>query len=205
MGHRSTSANLRIVDDAMETLVADAAAGDREALDTLARQCLTRVRRTVVLSHGWSMDTDDLVQTAMARILAGLTSFRGEASFRVWIDRVTINVIRDSYRKRRWTVMLPFDEEVVELPTERRMDPSDEAARTMLLERLSNHLAGLKQAHRLPLVLHLLHGYSVAEVAALLDLRFETAKKRLLRGRRALMKRLKRDPVCREALEMGGL
>ena len=205
MGTKANSATLTVVDDPMGALVTDAAAGGREALDALARQCLTRVRRTVAFSHGWSADSEDLVQTAMARILAGLSSYRGEASFRLWIDRVTINVIRDSYRRRRWIVLQMFDESSIDHQVERPPSPPEEVHRSMLMDRVSAHLAGLKPEHRLPLVLHLLHGYSVAEVAALLDLKFETAKKRLLRGRRTLMKRMKRDPVCREALEMGGL
>jgi len=191
------------VDDAMESLVTNAVAGDRDALDALARRCLPRVRRTVLLSHGWSGDTDDLVQTAMTRILGGLSSYRGEANFRLWVDRVTINVIRDSYRQRRWAVFQPFDESRQYNETVRPPDPATETAQARLMERLSGHLMALKPAHRLPLVLHLLHGYTVAEVAALLDLRFEAAKKRLLRGRRLLMKKIERDPVCRDALERG--
>lgn len=50
-------------------------------------------------------------------------------------------------------------------------------------------------------MLSLLHGYSIPEIAALLDLRYEATKKRLYRGRDELHERLRGDPRCRELFE----
>jgi len=188
--------------DRVREFVDGALAGDREASESLARWCLPRVRRTVLLSCGSGPDVDDLVQTAMAIVLTKLDSYRGEASFMAWVDRITVNVVRGHYRKQRWRLTRTHDYRM-ELETR----PSGGAARPdrsldgrQLFDRLSYHLLALKPNQRLPLILSLVQGYSVPEVAAILELSFEATKKRILRGRRALEKRLRRDPRCRELL-----
>ena len=187
-----------------DALHAAAVAGDARARDALAELCLPRVRRVVMLSVGMGPDVDDVTQIAMSRVFTRLESFRGEARFLTWVDRVTANVIADHYRQRRWTVFLSFDEEVPIYQQIAREGPDDELQRQRTLERLSGHFAKLRPKQRLPLVLSMVLGYTVPEIAGLLGLGVEATKKRLLRGRRQLVKRVQRDPICRQALlEMG--
>jgi DNA-directed RNA polymerase specialized sigma24 family protein len=114
-----------------------------------------------------------------------------------------MNAVRDHFRSRRWVVLQPLDEEnpehqVAQVPTDELSE------RSRLMRRLATHFAGLRPALRLPLVLALLHGYTVPEIAVILDIGFEAAKKRLLRGRRELLDSLEQDPYCRAILaEMG--
>jgi len=185
-------------------LIDKSRSGDRAAADQLARWCLPRVRRTVLLSCGGGPDVDDLVQTVMAKVLTRLDTFRGEAGFFMWVDRITINAVRDHYRRQSRGVFMLYNDEWEEHQVQPTPRPDRDVDRQRLMERLSYHLDKLKPAQRLPLVLHLLHGYTVPEVAAMLELSFEATKKRLLRGRRMLMDRLTKDPQCREILgEMG--
>jgi RNA polymerase sigma-70 factor, ECF subfamily len=197
--------NTRATVSAEETraLATAAVSGDDMARDQLARLCLPRVRRTVMMSYGYGPDQDDLVQTAMAKVFMRLDSYRGESSFFVWADRVTINVVRDNYRRQRWTWLPWFDDEAP--PDDGRPNPSPESevARAEILERLADHFGKLKPGQRLPLVLHLVHGYTVAEVAAIMDIKLEATRKRLLRGKRELVRRVSKDPGCRRVLVEG--
>jgi RNA polymerase sigma-70 factor (ECF subfamily) len=185
-------------------LVPRCVAGDRAARERLARWCLPRVRRTVMLSYGYGADTDDLTQIAVARIFSKLGTFRGEASFYAWVDRVTINTVRDHFRRRRY--VLPWTDGV-DRADERAAtaaEPDQELERYRLMERLSEHFAAIGAKRRIPLMLAVAHGYTVPEIAAMLDITRDAAKKRVQRGRRELIARLKKDPFCREALsEMG--
>ena len=81
--------------------------------------------------------------------------------------------------------------------------PDDQAERQRLLERLATHLATLPPEQRLPLVLRHVHGYTVPEIAAMLEIGFEAARKRLHRGRKELRRRLDGDAYWRSVL--GGL
>ena len=156
-----------------------------------------------MMSYGYGPDQDDLVQTGTAKVFTHLNSYRGESSFFVWTDRVTINVVRDHFRRQRWAWLPWFDDEP--LPEDRRpaANPETEVARAELSGRLAEHFSCLKPGQRLPLVLHLVHGYTVAEVAAIMDIRLEATRKRLLRGKRELMRRVGKDPSCRRALVEG--
>jgi RNA polymerase sigma-70 factor (ECF subfamily) len=159
---------------------------------------MPRVRRTVLLSCGPIDDADDLVQRVMVRVLTRLDSFRGEASFLVWVDRITVNEVRSHYRRRRLSLQRLF--EYSQEPWPRQMDhpvtPEDQLQQRQLLDRLAHHVARLRPNQRLPVVLHMLHGYTIPEIAAMLEIEVETAKKRLQRGRRGLLQRLRRDPSC---------
>jgi RNA polymerase sigma-70 factor (ECF subfamily) len=187
-------------DDArLEGLLEACRGNDQSALDTLARWCLPRVRRTVLLARGGD-EAEDIVQITMSRVFSKLSTFRGEASFFVWVDRIAINAARDTYKKRR--IVLLSDPDAVSEEADHRGTSRPDVAleRHRVFDRLSGHFHAIKPDRRLPLVLSLLQGYSVPEIAAILDLSLDTAKMRLRRGRRDLLARLKRDPQCGEAI-----
>lgn len=176
-------------------------AGNRQALEKLAGWCMPRVRRTVMLSYGGGPETDDLVQNAMSRIFSRLSTFRGEASFYIWVDRITINVCKDHFKRKK---LVFYKEEIPEDAdpgdTQKETRPDIDFERYRLFERLSEHFAAIHPKRRLPLVLSLFQGYTVPEIAAMLDLSFDAAKMRLRRGRGDLLRRLKADPYCEEAI-----
>ena len=187
------------VDDArLEELLEACRGDDQTALDTLARWCLPRVRRTVFLARGGD-EAEDIVQIAMSRVFSELATFRGEASFFVWVDRIAVNAARDNYKRRR-LVLLGDPDSTPDEADHGASRPDVALERNRLFDRLSEHFHAIKPERRLPLVLSLLQGYSVPEIAAILDLSLDTAKMRLRRGRRDLLARLKRDPQCAEAL-----
>ncbi len=187
------------------SLIPACLAGDRKARETLARWCLEKVRRTVLLTHGFGPDADDLVQIAIARVFSNLDTYRGDSKFYTWVDRITVNVVRDHLRNRRarrvWEVITDKELERAAPGGE----PDSEYEVHQLMERLAGHFAALKIKHRLPIVLSLAHGYTAPEIATMLDIGLETAKKRIQRGRRELIRRLKRDPHCCDILVRLGL
>ena len=181
----------------LEDLVAASLAGDGAARDALARWCLPRVRRAVLLSCGDVPEADDLVQGVMFNVIGKLHTYRGDAPFRVWLDRVTVNVIRGHFRRQSWLKLKLWEYRtesgVVGKPRPLRPDEVAESSEAIGL--LAEHLARVKPSQRLPLVLNLVHGYTAREIASLLGIGHEAAKKRLLRGRRLLLRNLQRDPA----------
>ena len=185
----------------LRELVRTAAGGDRRAREELAALCRPRIRQVVHLSCGLVADREDVVQTAVAQVMSALASFRGEASFWVWVDRIAVNAVRMHFRRRRWALFEECDDSV-DVREDHRAEPVDELAeRRRALRALAGHLGQLRPAVRLPLVLVLAHGYSVPEVAAILAISFEAAKKRIYRGRRELTRRLMDDPYFRQLRE----
>lgn len=175
--------------------------GDRAAREELARACLARVRRTVALTCGGRADVDDLAQSALLRIFAGLETFRGDAKLTTWIDRVTVNTVRQHFRRRPLVGLLssPDRGPAAVAPAHERPDARVEGLR--LGRRLEELLAAIKPKKRIALVLSAAYGYTVAEIGGLTGCTTETAKKRLQHGRRELLARIRKDPRLARALE----
>ena len=178
--------------EAAASLIPDCLEGNARARETLARWCFPKVHKTVILTYGRGPDADDLTQIAIAKVFDRLSSYRGDAGFYTWVDRITINVLRDFFRskktKKRWEVT---DSDLCE--TEGGEYPDKDLERQRLLICLSDHLCTIKLDRRLPLVLVLGHGYTVAEVAKMLEISVEAAKKRVQRGRTELLGILRKD------------
>jgi RNA polymerase sigma-70 factor (ECF subfamily) len=185
-------------------LLARSLAGDRASREELARACLARVRRTVYLSVARAADADDVVQNAMSRIFAALPGFRADAKLTTWIDRITVNAVRDHFRRMPILSALLSAAPAELEPAPPASGPDSCLARRRLGEALRRHLLKIRPQKRIALLLSAAYGYSVNEIAAMTDCTVETAKKRLQHGRRELMSRVRKDPCLFELLKERG-
>jgi RNA polymerase sigma-70 factor (ECF subfamily) len=186
-------------------LLARSIAGDRASREELARACLSRVRRTVFLSVPRPAEADDIAQTALSRIFATLNGFRGDAKLTTWIDRITVNAIRDHFRRRSILAALHFAGVGDLEPAPKSSEPDAGWQRRRLAESLRRHLLRIRPPKRIALMLSVAYGYTVNEIAAMTDCSVETAKKRLQHGRRELISRVRRDPYLSRVLKEGGI
>ncbi|MDJ0763948.1 MAG: sigma-70 family RNA polymerase sigma factor [Myxococcota bacterium] len=177
-------------------------ADDRNAREALARACLPRVRRTVLLTTGGHQDTEDLIQSAMIRIFAGLNSFKNDGGFIPWLDKVTINTVRQYYRRHPLSFFTkPSDEIQSQLQAPALDRPDHQLEGHRVFSRLCDHLSALRPKKRYAVVLAAAYGYTSKEAADLMDCTLETAKKRLQHGRRELVYRLRKDRYVSEILK----
>jgi RNA polymerase sigma-70 factor (ECF subfamily) len=200
MGNQAKIAEKKTIEPAA-SLIPACLRGDDRARETLARWCLPKVRRTVMLTYGAGPDADDLCQIAISRVFAKLDAYRGDAKFYTWVDRITVNAIRDHYRSRKARAVWESHTSPREDQITSRDEPDAEYERYRLMECLSEHLACIKLNRRNPVVMALAHGYTAPEIASLLDIKVEAAKKRLQRGRRELLALLKQDPLFGEVMK----
>jgi RNA polymerase sigma-70 factor (ECF subfamily) len=178
--------------DPDRALVDAAAAGSREAFDDLVRRhqaaILTLAR---VLSAGRG-DADDLAQEVFVRVWRSLRSFRGDSTFRTWLHRIAINVIRSGQaresRLRRMFAPRPGSggEGEADAPFDppAAADPVDSAlARRQIIDRA---LAALPDELRVPVTLRDLQGLEYKEIAAILGVPIGTVESRIFRARQRL-------------------
>jgi len=92
--------------DPDRALVAEAAAGGREAFDELVGRHQARIFNLARALVGDDGEADDLTQETFIRVWRALGRFRGDSAFRTWLYRVAINVIRShlAARSRRRAV-----------------------------------------------------------------------------------------------------
>jgi RNA polymerase sigma factor (sigma-70 family) len=104
---------------------------------------------------------------------------------RAWLYRVATNAALDERRRRRRITWLPLlassDRQEADYP-----DPEDQVA---LRDRLQRVLEGISPNLTACLLLHLHHGFSHEEIAALLGISSGAARTRLQRGREAFKAR----------------
>ncbi|MEV6717487.1 sigma-70 family RNA polymerase sigma factor [Lentzea sp. NPDC051208] len=77
-----------------------ARAGDRTALDAVVAGCLPLVYNVAGRALHADSDVDDVVQETMVRVIRGIDALREPDRFRSWLVAVTINQVREHYRRR---------------------------------------------------------------------------------------------------------
>jgi RNA polymerase sigma factor (sigma-70 family) len=80
--------------------VTAARAGDRAALDAVVEASLPLVYNIAGRALSADADVDDVVQDTMFRVIRGIDALREPERFRSWLVAVTINQIREHYRRR---------------------------------------------------------------------------------------------------------
>ncbi len=166
-----------------QTLLTRIARGDQDALDLLYARHRPRLWR-----YAWQqMDrnsswAEEVVQDTFLAIWTAARGYRGDASVATWIFRIAHHQTQKAWRAQgRQVHEVAIDEESALLaPIE-----SHEAAVVARLA-LDEALTQLSTKHRAVLELLFFHGFSLDEVALILDIPVGTVKSRLSYARRAL-------------------
>jgi len=158
-------------------LLAQHVAGDPDAFAEIFRRHRDRMWAVALRTTGDRELAADAVQEAFIAAFRRADRFRGDSAVTTWLHRITVNSAIDRLRREKPTSPLP------------PIDPADRHDRFGQAETaLDVHaaLATLPEAQRMALVLVDMHGLSVAEAAAVLDVAEGTVKSRCSRGRAAL-------------------
>lgn len=172
----------------LECEVRAAAHGDQAAYARLIDS-----HRTLVCSIALSIVRDlsaseDVAQEVFLAVWRGLARLRSPASFRPWLRQLTRNQARDVLRRRRSSAAVVAGRLDALLAT--AADPRPLAREQLIAteerQALADALERLPDEAREVLTLYYREEQSVEQVAALLDLREDTVKKRLSRARERL-------------------
>ncbi len=180
--------------DALQTdiqaLIQQAQTGSLAAFERIMILHERRVFRVALATLRNPEDASDASQEVFLRIHRGLGSFRPGNDFLPWLYRITMNVCRDTQRKRRTFSALSLDMLTatghLTEPAESAMQ-SDEQA--LLNERRRILTEGLKQLptkERTALILRDIEGMSAAEASAVLGSSESSVRSQASRARAKL-------------------
>ena len=170
-----------------------AQSGTEAAFEELVRRHQQRVFALVSGLLRRQEDVEDVAQQVFLKVYLSLRKFDQRAAFSTWLYRITINECWDYLRKKKVRPLVyesDLSEEQVSCldgiassgrPPEA---PNDRAEAKQLLERL---LEKLSEPDRQLLVLKEMQGFSVQELAEILNLNVNTVKVRLFRARGRVM------------------
>jgi RNA polymerase sigma-70 factor (ECF subfamily) len=144
-------------------LVAEAAAGSREAFDVIVdrhRRSVYQVCYRFVNNHE---DASDLAQDAFVRAWRGLKNFKGQAALSTWLYRIAVNVCLN-----RVAAKTPITEPIES--TEHYEDLRIEGAQHKMLREeravaVRNAIANLPKKQRATLILRAYHDMSHQQIA----------------------------------------
>lgn len=94
-----------------DDLVRRAQKDDRQALETLITKVDQYVFGVALLTLGERSEAQDAAQEALIKAMRGLKRYRGHATFRTWLYRITINTCRDFQRRRARQREMPLDDQ----------------------------------------------------------------------------------------------
>ena len=131
-------------------------------------------------------DSADAVQEALLKAFEKLDTLKEKKYFKTWLIRI---LIHECYQmKRRSKRLVPYEEYVENAPGK------EDKLYTYLYAAIDD----LPEDLRIAVTLFYIEGFSIAEIAEMLETRENTVKTRLYRGRNQLRKSLgdKEDALC---------
>ncbi|MCC7388061.1 MAG: RNA polymerase sigma factor [Phycisphaerales bacterium] len=165
----------------------------------------SRVYSLALRFCGDAQNASDVVQETFLGAYKSWAGFRGESSPSTWLYRIASRACKRLHRTnaRQSAHAVPLETDMPAagpVPDVLSTDvtPLSEAMRNEAIAALENEIAALPDDYRIPIVLKEIAGLSVAETAAVLDMKEATVKTRLHRGRLALYHALSRTIPTRD-------
>ena len=155
------------------------------AFDRLVRKYQSPVRRFFLhLTCGDSELSDDLAQDTFVKAYTHIASFRGSSSFKTWLLRIAYNVMYDYRRAHRITDGIDSVAAIIPAPVSRDTPAALDIYTAMGV---------LKPTERTCIALQLIDGYSIDEIAAIMQMAAGTVKSHLSRGKSRLADYLRKN------------
>ncbi len=185
-------------------LVRRAQRNDNEAYEELIRRHQQRVFAVASGILRRHEDVEDIAQQVFIKAYFSLKRFDGRAAFSTWLYRITLNECWDLLRKKKVRPLL-YESDLSEEQAQRvaSAENSDGAGpdirqRLETRQRVERLLAGLDERDRLMLMLKEVQGFSIEEIAEVMELNANTVKVRLFRARRRVVKTAKEQEKQRK-------
>jgi RNA polymerase sigma-70 factor (ECF subfamily) len=170
-----------------EELMADVAAGDREAFACLSRRHLKRSLALAARIVGNSHDAEEIVQDAFVQVWFHADKWRGDRSrFTTWLYRIVVNRSLD-YRRRRQDAPL---EEALEV-ADGRPDAEALVEVGQIAQAVEAALAALPERQRAALALCFHGDMSCSQASKVLEVSVSAMESLLVRARRTVRNRLR--------------
>lgn len=145
-------------------------------------------------------DYEDVAQIALYEVVSTLHRFRGECPLDAWLSIVTARVVYRHIRRRRLERRVFANTPIEELTNALRQAPTPFASR-QAIARIRDHLDRTDEKRAWTLLLHDVYGYDLREIGQIMGVTLAAAQSRLVRGRREIHDRIRKDSELVRFLE----
>ena len=179
-------------------IVSRVCAGDMAAFEELVRRYRNDVFSLSMHFVRSREDAWDISQEVFIKAHRSLAGFRGEASLRTWLLRITANQCKDFLKKRRLSTV-PLDETMETLPSaDVRPGPDRQVEAEEVGKAIKDALDALPFKHRSAFILRELEGLSYQEMAEAMGCNIGTVMSRLHHARKKI-----RDGLTERGIVLG--
>lgn len=169
-----------------EILVQQLKKGSREAFDLLYEKYKNLVIRTAYLITGSKPDSEDVAQETFVKVYLHISELKNDAGFKPWMMQILVRTAYRSGKKRSREVPDDGIERLSEKESRAVLSPLGQMIKREEAEMISRAVAALPVKQKTVVVLYYYNGFSVAEIAKMLDCREGTVKSRLHTARKFL-------------------
>jgi RNA polymerase sigma-70 factor (ECF subfamily) len=186
-----------MLDDA--ELVPRIQGGDLSAFESLYCKYKNELYRTALAITRDQGAAEELLQDCFLRAYDHIDGVDACSSLRPWLHRIIVNLSYNWSAKKRLR-LVSFEDAFERLLALPRSSPERVYERQELMKAVDEAIRSLSMPQRVVVVLFYLQGFSLVEIAYVLDCPVGTVKSRLHNARRALKRRLTVDlSMSREA------
>ena len=186
-------------DELDKDLIARLKRGDEHAMAELAETYSSKIFQLAFRYLRNKEDAEEVTQDVLFKVYRKVGAFRGDAALSSWIYRITFNAAMSRLRTARYqraqedrqTMTADGEQTNAPLDVADYSDMADERVlRSQLRRQVLRAILALPAIYRAPVMLRDIHGMSTEEASAVLNVKDQTLKSRLHRGRLILRKQL---------------
>jgi RNA polymerase sigma-70 factor (ECF subfamily) len=179
-------------------LVRRAQLGDKEAFEVLVKKHHGRIFAVAGGILRNREDVEDIAQQVFLKAYFSLKRFDQRSAFSTWLYKITVNECWDLLRKRKVRPLV-FESELTEeqahlyqATEDKKEGAPDVSDQLETREQLDRWLDCLEERDRAMLVLKEVQGFTVEEIAEIMEINGNTVKVRMFRARQRIAERIRR-------------
>jgi RNA polymerase sigma factor (sigma-70 family) len=133
-------------------------------------------------------EAEDVLQDGFIKVFRYIGTFQGKGSVESWIRKIMVNTALNYLKK---IADSRFHDDLDELPE--ALQPESETENTMEVQEMIEMIRTLPPGYRTVFNLFEIEGFNHKEIASMLGVSVNTSKSQLLKAKRLLQQRIKRN------------
>ncbi|MEH7239550.1 sigma-70 family RNA polymerase sigma factor [Bacillus sp. JJ1562] len=137
---------------------------------------------------------EDIIQDVFISCYKNLSTFRKEAQYKTWLIRITINKCKDYQRKWSFRNLIykPLMEPFIH---SNELGAEDVYVKSLESNQILKAISKLPAIYKDSLILYYYQDFTIEEISQILNVKVNTVKSRLARGKQQLKERLQKEGV----------
>jgi RNA polymerase sigma factor (sigma-70 family) len=185
----------------LESLVDPATKGNKSALEELIRGIQDKIYQLAIRTLFLPVDAEDATQEILIKVITHLAGFKGESRFTTWVFRIAANHLMTTHKRRaeKWDYSFDLCDQGIEAALSKTgLKNSDTPENLLLAEEvrlgcMQGMLLCLSRDIRLAFILGVVFEVTSDEGGHILNIKSETFRQRLSRGRRQIQQFMTRQ------------